>query len=132
MQSEPTAVSEKTSFRDSHPANPSSTQHGNDSEAGPVSGLLQERSGDPAAPDRSTSAISHAALSECDSSDVASTPPSAQRVSQYENAGSPGKKGVEPGLPGVASGPSKLPLETLPNGMQKNSPDYNSTAGLSY
>ncbi|KAJ6003275.1 hypothetical protein N7451_005822 [Penicillium sp. IBT 35674x] len=115
MQSEPTAVSEKTSFRDSPPANTSSTQHGNDFEAGPVSGLLQEKSGDPAAPDWSSPANIHAALSECDSSDVASTPPSAQRVSQYENAGSPGRKGVDPGLPDVAGGPSKLPLETLPN-----------------
>ncbi|KAJ5813455.1 uncharacterized protein N7503_000205 [Penicillium pulvis] len=115
MQSEPTAVSEKTSFRDSPPANTSSTQHGNDSEAGPVSGLLQEKPGDPAALDWSSPANIHAALSECDSSDVASTPPSAQRVSQYENAGSPGRKGVDLGLPDVASGPSKLPLETLPN-----------------
>lgn len=118
MQSEPTAVSEKTSFRDSPPANTSFTQHGNDSEAGPVSGLLQEKPGDPEAPDWSSPARIHVALSECDSSDVASTPPSAQRVSQYENAGSPGRKGVDPGLPDVASGPSKLPLETLPNGMQ--------------
>ncbi|KAJ5560520.1 hypothetical protein N7513_002919 [Penicillium frequentans] len=115
MQSEPTAVSEKTSFRDSPPANTSSTQHGKDSEAGPVSGLLQEKSGDPEVPDWSSPAKIHAALSECDSSDVASTPPSAQRVSQYENAGSPGRKGVDPGLPDVASGPSNLPLETLPN-----------------
>ncbi|KAJ5657323.1 uncharacterized protein N7484_000972 [Penicillium longicatenatum] len=115
MQSEPTAVSEKTSFRDSPPANPSFTQHGNDSEAGPVSGLLQEKSGDPAAPDLSTLANSHAALSKSDLSDVASTPPSAQRVSQHENAGSPGKRRAEPGPPVVAGGPIKLPLETLPN-----------------
>ncbi|KAJ6105044.1 hypothetical protein N7486_003733 [Penicillium sp. IBT 16267x] len=115
MQSEPTAVSEKTSFSELPPANPSSTQHGNDSEAGPVSGLLQEKSGDPAAPDWSTPAERHVALSNCDLSDVASTPPSAQRVSLHENAGSSGKEGVEPGLPVVASRPSELPLETLPN-----------------
>jgi hypothetical protein len=119
MQSEPTAVSEKTSFRDSPPANPSFTQHGNDSEAGPVSGLLQEKSGDPAAPDLSTIANSRAALSKSDLSDVASTPPSAQRVSQHENAGSPGKRRAEPGPPVVAGGLNQFPLETLPNGMQK-------------
>ncbi|KAJ5919370.1 hypothetical protein N7466_010313 [Penicillium verhagenii] len=115
MQSEPTAVSEKTSFPDPPRANPNPTQHGNVSEASPVSGLLpEEKSGGSGAPDGSTS-------TETDDTplnnlgDVVSTPPSAQRVSQHENAGTPRKRGANHGFQVVASDESTLPLETLPN-----------------
>ncbi|KAJ5638225.1 hypothetical protein N7490_008104 [Penicillium lividum] len=114
MHSEPTAVSEKTSFRELPPSNLSFTQHGNDSEVGPVSGLLrEEKSGDSAVPDLAALAENLAPLS--DVGDAASTPPSAQRVSEYENAGTPGRKSAELGSPIVTSGHSQIPLETLPN-----------------
>ena len=112
MQSESSAVSQKTSFQDTPLINTSPIQHGNDPEAGPVSGLLQQgKSGDSAAPGSSTPGEPFAPLSE-----AASTPPSAQRVIQYENAGSPGKKSTTSEFQVVADSHSSLPLETLPNG----------------
>ncbi|KAJ5638683.1 hypothetical protein N7528_001073 [Penicillium herquei] len=111
MQSELTAVFPKTPSRDSPPTNTSLIQHGNDFDDDPVSGLLQqEKPGDSEAPNFSTSGDSYPSMN-----DVASTPPSAQRVSQYENAGTPGKKSAEPGFRVVSVGNPRIPLEMLPN-----------------
>ncbi|KAJ5584817.1 uncharacterized protein N7459_004617 [Penicillium hispanicum] len=114
MQSELAAVSQHTPLVDSSPANTNPTQHGNDVADGPVSGSPQrEEAGDSAASTLLAPQTDHVPLST-----AGSTPPSspAQNVRLHESAGTPGKKGAEPGFPVMASGgPSKLPLETLPN-----------------
>ncbi|KAJ5159412.1 uncharacterized protein N7482_006416 [Penicillium canariense] len=115
MQSEPSAVSQHTPSIDSSQASPRPIQHGHDFDDAAASGLLtREETGDCSALDSSaTRETRRAPLS-----DTASTPPSspAQRVIQYENAGTSSNKGAEPGFQVVASsGHPHLPLETLPN-----------------
>lgn len=113
MQSEPIAISRKTLPVDSSQANDTSTQHGNDSADGSVSGSLDRESArDKPAPGQSDSCA--ASLN-----DVGSAPPSpAQRVIQHENAGMSSKKSAAPGFRVVPSaGMFDLPLESLPNGM---------------
>lgn len=115
MQPELAAVSQHTPPVDSSPANSNPTQHGNDVADGPISGSSQrEEAGDSAVPALLVPRTDHAPLST-----AGSAPPSspAQNVRLHESAGTPGKKGAEPGFQVVASGgPSKLPLETMPNG----------------
>lgn len=130
MQSEPTAVSQHTPSVDSSQSSPHPIQHGNDFDAAAVSGLLHpEETRDCSARASPTPGTSDALLS--DLSDIDSAPPSspAQRVSEYENAGTPSKKKDDPGFQ-VSSfmGPSNLPLETLPNGMlESRTPHPNGT-----
>lgn len=113
MQPEPTAVSQHTSSdspqADSHP-----TQHGNDYEDGPVSGpLSREANRGSTVPGASTPGASSPPLSP-----NGLTPSPAQRVSQHESAVTSGKKAPELGFQVISSGgQSRLPLETLPNGM---------------
>lgn len=117
MQSEPTDVSQHTPSVDSPPAQPNSTQHGNDIADGPVSGPPHGEapaSGNPAVPGRSTPGLTCPSLN-----DAAIAPPSspASRVIQHENAGTPGRRGAELGFRVVTSAsPSELALDSLPNG----------------
>lgn len=115
MQSESTVVSQRTPSIDSSQANPHPIQHGNDFDDAAVSGpLYPEETGDSPALDSPTPGTSRALLS-----DTGSAPPSspAQRVIEYENAGSPSKKkdGAGAQVPSFV-GYSNLPFETLPNG----------------
>lgn len=120
MQSEPTAVSEYTPTVDLPPAQRRSTQHGNDIADGPVSDSLHGESAED----------SHAVLGQSTTgptclslNDTAAAPPSspASRVVQHENAGMPGRRGVELDFRVVTSGSQpELGLVSLPNGKLKS------------
>ena len=116
MQSDPIFVSQHTS-PDLSQANPSSTQHGNDFDGRSVSGPLHnEVSGDSSGLDLPSPGADHPPLS-----DAEEAPPSSpvNRVSQYEDAGTPSKKGADLAFRVVASpGQFNVPLGSLPNGMK--------------
>lgn len=115
MQSDPTVVSQHTSL-DSSQASPSSTQHGNDFDGRSVSGPLEyEVSGDSSGSCLPSPGADHSPLN-----DAEEAPPSSpvNRVSQYENAGTPSRKGANLAFRVVPSaGHFTVPLESLPNGM---------------
>ncbi|KAJ5674330.1 uncharacterized protein N7477_004264 [Penicillium maclennaniae] len=112
MQSDSTVVSQHTS-PDLSQAKTSSTQHGNDFDGRSVSGILHhEVSGDFAGSDLPSPGADHPPLSEAEEA-----PPSSplNRVSLYENAGTP-KKDANLAFRVVAStGQFNVPLESLPN-----------------
>lgn len=116
MQSDPTVVSQHTS-PDLSQANASATQHGNHFDGRSVSGPLhQEVSGDSSGLDLPSPGADHSPLS-----DAEEVPPSSpvNRVSQYENAGTPSRKGADLAFRVVASpGHFNVPVESLPNGMK--------------
>ncbi|KAJ5097887.1 hypothetical protein N7532_004888 [Penicillium argentinense] len=111
MQSESTAVSQRTLPVDSSQANANLSQHGNNLDDGAVSGPLHSgEAGDTPVEISSSPGSNHPPLS-----DSVSTPPSpAQRVTEHENAGSPRK--ANHGFRVVkSSSRSQLPLDSLPN-----------------
>ncbi|KAJ5762532.1 uncharacterized protein N7511_005914 [Penicillium nucicola] len=117
MQPEPSAVSQRAIPVDSPQVDPSSTQHGHDLDDAQVSDLLQrEKVRDSAdVPGMSIHGEQHAFVNV----DGRPAPPPVDRVSQYENAGTPGTPPLqqEPlAFRVVAStGQSQGSLETFPN-----------------
>ncbi|KAK4866973.1 hypothetical protein LT330_007714 [Penicillium expansum] len=115
MQPAPTAVSQHTPPIDSYPVIISPTQHGHDLDDAQVSDFLErEEIRDSAdVPSMSTKDESDASLNEVDGRHA---PPSADRVSQHENARTPPRQAANAGSLLVASfGESQTSLETFPN-----------------
>lgn len=121
MQPEPTAVSQRAIPVDSSQVDPSSTQHGHDLDDAQVSDLLErEKIRDSAdVPGMSLQGDQHASMNV----DGRPAPPPVDRVSQYENAGTPGTPGTPPlqqedlafrVVP--STGQSQGSLEMFPNG----------------
>lgn len=119
MQSNPTVVSQHTPSLDSSQSKPSSTQHGSDFDGRPVSDPLHhEVSGDTSGLDLPAPGADHPPLN--DAGEAPPSPP-VNRVSQYENAGTPGKKGTDLAFRVVAStSQCNLPLESMPNGTPRS------------
>lgn len=116
MQPEPTAVSQHTTPVDSYPVIISPTQHGHDLDDAQVSDFLsREEIRDSAdVPGMSAQNESHASLNEVDGRH---TPPSADRVSQYEKAQTPAGESAIAGSCLVTSiGQSQTSLDAFPNG----------------
>ncbi|KAJ5297335.1 hypothetical protein N7508_007584 [Penicillium antarcticum] len=117
MQPEPTAVFQRATPVDSSQVDPSPTQHGHDLDDAQVSDLLQREKATVSVDvsDMSVQGEQHASVNI----DGRPAPPPVDRVSQYENAGTPGTPPMqqeELAFQVVASnGQSQGSLETFPN-----------------
>ncbi|KAJ6029710.1 hypothetical protein N7499_000857 [Penicillium canescens] len=117
MQPEPTAVSQRATPVDSSQVDPSSTQHGHDLDDAQVSDLLErEKTRDSTdVPGMPVQGEQHASVNV----DGRPAPPQVDRVSQYENAGTPGTPPMQQddlAFRVVAStGQLQGSLETFPN-----------------